>query len=77
MNELDRMELHELRAAMLHIFMGVATVPGDEKAIEKYMALNDRHQAIIAGDIEDGEMDEAVMLGITNPLAAELEGGGK
>ncbi len=77
MNELDRMELHELRAAMLHTFLQVAKVPGNEREIEKFMELNDRHQAIIAGDSEDGEPDAAVMLGMTNPLAAELEGGGK
>ncbi len=52
MNELDRMELHELRAAMLHTFLKVAKVPGNEREIERYMELNDRHQAVLAGDSE-------------------------
>ncbi len=52
MNELDRMELHELRAAMLQVFLGVAKVPGNDLEIEQYMELNDRHQAVLAGDSE-------------------------
>ncbi len=59
MNNINRMELHELRAGMLKLFLGVAKVPGDAEKVERYMELNDRHQEIIAGDSE-GENENQI-----------------
>jgi len=49
MNDLDKMELNELRLAMWEIFSRIAQEPKHERYVQKYIRLMERHQEILAG----------------------------
>jgi len=53
MNQTDKMELSELRAAMWEIFQRVARVDQHKREIEMFIRSMDRHQEILAGDVEE------------------------
>ncbi len=52
MNQTDREELSLLRAAMWEVFQNVAKV-AQKKEIEQFIRYMDRHQEILAGDVEE------------------------
>jgi hypothetical protein len=57
MNQIDKMELSQLRAAMWQVFQRVAKTPQDDREIEYFVSFMDRHQAILADDGREMEID--------------------
>lgn len=53
MNWTDRAELDLLRQAMWEIFQKISKTPDNDKEIEKFVGFMDRHQEILAGDVEN------------------------
>jgi len=55
MNQIDKMELSELRSAMWQVFQRVARTPENDREISYFIGFMDRHQAILSGDDKEVE----------------------